>query len=115
MPIVNRAKRLLIETLANNINEMVVGFDSSFATADDTAAGRPVTKLTPTVKIFNDTMLLVEAKMGTQYEFDESISEVFLQHRATDGTYTPIARFNMPNLTKTALNEYVIQIIMEVA
>ena len=105
----------MIETLANNINELVLGFDASFATADDTAAGRPVVKLTPTVTIYSDTALLIEARLGTQYAFNETLKEVFVQNRATDGTYTPIARFNMPPLTTTDLNEFQIQILMEVA
>lgn len=114
LPVVNRARRLMVETLAANINELVLGFDGSYATADDTAAGRPVVKLTPVVTVINEAALMIHAKIGTQYTFDDTLKEVFVQHRATDGTYTPIARFNMPPIPKDDMNEYDIQIIMEV-
>ena len=41
MPANDHLKRLMIETIADNINEMVIGFDSTPATSSDGAAGRP--------------------------------------------------------------------------
>ena len=114
MPIVNRARRIIVETLANNINELVLCFDPSMATIDDTAAGRPVVKLTPTVTVVNEGSVLIQAKLGSQYTFDDTLKEVVVQHKATDGTYTPIARFNSPPIVKTDENEFEIHIMMEV-
>ena len=42
-------KRLLLDTIADNINEVIVGFDGTPATSSDGAAGRPALTLTPTV------------------------------------------------------------------
>ena len=114
MPIVNRARRLLIEHLADNINELVLGFDGSLASINDAGAGRPVVKLTPTVSVLSEGSILIQAKVGQQYAFDDTLKEVVVQHKAADGTYTPIARFNCPKILKTDTNEFEIHIVMEV-
>ena len=49
MPASDQLKRLMIETIANNINEMVIGFDGTPATSSDGTAGRPAITLTPSV------------------------------------------------------------------
>ena len=72
MPISNHVRRLLIDTIANNINEMVVGFDGSPATKSDGAAGRPAKIINPTTRIITDSSLLVERLIKqhqTRYEY----------------------------------------------
>ena len=47
MPLSNRIKRILLQTIADNINEVIVGFDGTPATSDDGSAGRPAVTLAP--------------------------------------------------------------------
>ena len=70
-------KRLVIETIADNINEMVIGFDSPPATPSDGAAGRPAVTITPTVRIMDNSTLLVEGKLSTSDSFNETLKEVY--------------------------------------
>ena len=114
MATLTRAKRLLIDTLASNINEIVLGFDGTYATSDDGSAGRPAVTLTPTVTVVDDTSLLVEATLGTQHTFTEALKEVYVQFRATDGTFTPIGRYTILPLAKSDENEVHIQLLVEV-
>ena len=74
MPVSNHIRRLLLQTIADTINEVVVGFDGTPATAEDGAAGRPAIVLTPTVTIIDDTAL-VEASMSVDDVFTDSIRE----------------------------------------
>lgn len=46
MPASDQLKRLMVETIADNINEMVIGFDGTPATSSDGAAGRPAVTVT---------------------------------------------------------------------
>jgi hypothetical protein len=106
---------LLLDTLASNINELVLGLDGTYATEDDGAAGRPVVTVTPTVTVIDDTSLLVEATLGTQYAFSQSLREIYVQYRDdATGTFTPIGRYTIRPLDKTNQNEIHIQILMEV-
>jgi len=114
MATLTRAKRLLLDTLASNINEVVLGLDGTYATEDDGAAGRPVVTLTPTVTVVDDTSLLVEATLGTQYAFTQPLKEVFVQFRATDGTFIPVGRYTIRPLSKSTDNEVHIQLLVEV-
>jgi hypothetical protein len=114
MATANRIKRLMIETLADNINEITLGFDGTYATGDDGAAGRPAVTVTPTVSIIDDSTLLVEATLGTQYSYGEDLKEVAVQFRATDGTFTPVGRYTIRPLAKTNSNEVHIQLLVEV-
>ena len=114
MPALSRAKRLLIDTLANNINEVVLGFDGTYATEDDGAAGRPAVVLTPTVTVVDDSSLLIEATLGTQHTFSEPLREVYVQFRATDGTFTPVGRHKIRAIQKGDDSEVHIQILLEV-
>ena len=114
MATLTRAKRLLIDTLASNINEIVLGFDGTYATSDDGSAGRPAVTLTPTITVIDDTSLLIEATLGTQHTFGESLKEVYVQFRATDGTFTPIGRYTILPLDKSDENEVHIQLLVEV-
>jgi hypothetical protein len=114
MPISDYMRRLLLDTLADNINEVILGFDGTPATTDDGAAGRPAITLTPTITIVDDTSLLVEAKLPYDTTFTDKIKEVYIQFRgATE--FTPVARYTINPITKSSSNELKIQIAIEVA
>jgi len=114
MPISDYMRRLLLDTLASNINEVILGFDGTPATTDDGAAGRPAITLTPTITIVDDTSLLVEAKLPYDTSFTEQIKEVYIQFRdSTD--FTPVARYTIAPINKSSANELKIQIAIEVA
>ena len=49
MPVSDHIKRVLLDTLVSNINEMVIGFDGTPSTSSDGAAGRPAVTINPTV------------------------------------------------------------------
>jgi len=115
MPVSDHLKRLLLKTIADNINEVTLGFDGTPATASDGAAGRPAITLTPTVSILDDTSLLIEATLPLNNTFTETIKEVYIQFRNTDATFTPVARYTTKPILKTVNNEIRVQIIMEVA
>ena len=114
MPVSNHLRRLLTKTIADNINEVTLGFDGTTATSSDGAAGRPAITLTPTVTIIDDDTLLVEAILPFADSFDETIKEVYVQFRGTT-SFTPIGRFTTRPITKTSTNELVVQITIEVA
>jgi|TARA_Y100000015_G_C2354930_1_gene72454 hypothetical protein len=113
MPVSNHVRRLLIETIADNINEMVIGFDGNPATKSDGAAGRPAKVINPTVRIVSDSSLLVEGFLGANHTFNEDLREVFVQFRGALNTI-PIARHTIAAFNKTASNEIRIQILIEV-
>ena len=110
MPISDYIRRLLIETIANNINEVILGFDGTPATSDDGAA----VTLVPTVTIVDDTSLIVEATLPYDNSFNEKIKEVYIQFRDT-AEFTPVARYTVSPITKSNSNELKIQIAIEVA
>ncbi len=114
MPVSNHLRRLLTKTIADNINEVTLGFDGTTATSSDGAAGRPAITLTPTVTIIDDDTLLVEAILPFADSFDETIKEVYVQFRGAS-SFTPIGRFTTRPITKTTTNELVVQITIEVA
>ncbi len=113
MPANDNLKRLMIETIADNINEMVIGFDSTPATSSDGSAGRPAITIIPTVRIMDNSTLLVEGSLTTADTFDETLKEVFVQLRGTSG-FTPITRHVFNPIKKTSTNEVVIQLMIEV-
>ena len=113
MPANDHLKRLMIETVANNINGMVIGFEGTPATSSDGAAGRPATTITPTVKILDNATLLVEGTLTTADSYDETLKEVFVQLRGTNG-FTPITRHVFRPIQKNANNEVKIQLVIEV-
>ena len=112
MPANDHLKRLVIETIASNINEMVIGFDSTPATSSDGSAGRPAITITPTVRIMDNSTLLVEGSLTTADTFDETLKEVFVQLRGTSG-FTPITRHVFNPIKKTSTIEVVIQLMFE--
>tara|TARA_R110002020_G_scaffold179472_2_gene373092 strand:+ start:1362 stop:1721 length:360 start_codon:yes stop_codon:yes gene_type:complete len=114
MPVSNHLRRLLLKTIADNINEITLGFDGTPATSSDGAAGRPAVTLTPTVTIIDDSTLLLEAKLPIDNSYTEELKEVYVQFR--DATsFTPVARFTTRPITKTTNNEVLIQMMIEVA
>ena len=114
MPVSNHLRRLLLQTIADNINEVIIGFDGTPATSDDGSAGRPAVSLTPTVTIIDDTALLVEVKLDTTNTFTDKIREVYIQYRDTSD-FTPVARYTTKPILKSNTNELHIEIIIEVA
>ena len=63
-------------TLADNINEVILGFDGTPATSDDGSAGRPAITLVPSVTIVDETSLLVEATLPYTESFTDKIRGV---------------------------------------
>ena len=114
IPVSDYIKRLLLDTLASNINEVILGFDGTPATSDDGSAGRPAITLTPTVTIVDETSLLVEATLPYTESFTDKIREVYIQFRDT-AEFTPVARYTINPVTKSNSNELLIQIAIEVA
>ncbi len=114
IPVSDYIKRLLLDTLASNINEVILGFDGTPATSDDGSAGRPAITLVPSVTIVDETSLLVEATLPYTESFTDKIREVYIQFRDTT-EFTPVARYTINPVTKNNSNELVIQIAIEVA
>ena len=114
MPVSNHLRRLLLQTIADNINEVIIGFDGTPATSEDGSAGRPAVSLTPTVTIIDDTALLVEVKLDTTNTFTDKIREVYIQYRDTSD-FTPVARYTTKPIIKSNTNELHIEILIEVA
>ena len=114
MPVSNHLRRLLLQTIADTINEVVIGFDGTPATSEDGSAGRPAVSLTPTVTIIDDTALLVEVKLDTTNTFTDKIREVYIQYRDTSD-FTPVARYTTKPIMKSNSNELYIEILIEVA
>lgn len=106
-------KRLMIETIADNINEMVIGFDSTPATSSDGAAGRPAITITPTVRIMDNSTLLVEGTLPISESFNETLKEVYIQFKTSTG-FTPISRHVFRPIQKTSTNEIIFQLVVEV-
>jgi len=113
MTVNDHLKRLMVETIANNINEITFGFDSTPATSSDGSAGRPALTLTPTVKIMDNSTLLIEALLPSSYSYSDTLKEVYIQMRNTND-FTPIARHTFRPILKTSGNEILAQIILEV-
>jgi hypothetical protein len=113
MPVSNHMRRLLLDQIAANINEVILGFDGTPATADDGSAGRPAITLIPTVTVIDDGSLLVEAKLPYDETFTDTLKEVYVQFRGTS-SFTPVSRYTIRPLTKGGDMELNISIIIEV-
>ena len=113
MPASDYIKRLMLDTIASNINEMVIGFDGTPATSSDGSAGRPAITITPTVKVIDNATLLVEGTLSTANTFDETLKEVYVQLRGAS-SFTPITRHVFRPIVKSSNNEMKIQLIVEV-
>ena len=113
MAVSNNLKRILTETIASNINEIVFGFDGTPATSSDGSIRRPAVTVTPTVTVIDTGTLLIEATLPTSESFNDSIKEVHLRLRGSSG-FTPISRHSIRPIVKDSSNEIKVQIIMEV-
>ena len=113
MPVSDHLKRLLLDTIVSNINEMVIGYDGTPSTSSDGAAGRPAITITPTVRIVDESTILVEGFIPASEAFDETLKEVYVQLRG-DNSFTPVARHTIAPVRKTVNNELRIQMIIEV-
>jgi hypothetical protein len=113
MPISDHIKRTLLDTIVSNINEMIIGFDGIPSTSSDGAAGRPAITLNPTVRIVDESTILVEGFIPASEEFDDTLKEVYVQFRGSS-SFTPVARHTILPITKTSQNEVRIQLLIEV-
>jgi|TARA_R100000084_G_C4586008_1_gene116077 hypothetical protein len=116
MPLLIEAHRYLTEQLAGRINEMVFGADGTIATSEDGGAGRPLTIVTPTVRVIDEHTLSVEGVVPSSTELTLPIKEVCLQYRSpTDATdITPIFRYTFDPITKDTTNELKFSVLVEV-
>jgi hypothetical protein len=114
MPILNSIKRKLAETLRDNISSVVIGFDSTPATSFDGALGQPAATLTPTVRLIDDSTVLVEARLPMADTYTRAISEVFIQYKDSSTTFIPVARFTIRPIVKSSSIEAVLTILLEV-
>ena len=114
MPVSTKIKSTLLDTLRLSINTMVLGFDGTPATNDDGSAGRPAITLTPIVTVVDDTTLLVEASLPIANSFTDTIKEVVLLSKDSNGVFSCIARYNTKPIVKTTQNEVKIEISIEV-
>jgi hypothetical protein len=114
MPVSTKIKSTLLNTLKSSINSMVLGFDGTPATNDDGSAGRPAITLTPIVTVVDDTTLLVEASLPIANSFTDTIKEIVLLSKDSNGVFSCIARYNTKPIIKTTQNEVKIEISIEV-
>ena len=116
MPILSEGRRLLTETLADRINEMVFGLDGSIATEDDGGAGRPAIVVTPTVRVIDDRTISVEGGLDTSTSLSLNIKEVALQYRNPADTteVIPLYRYSFRSFGKTTKNEIKFSVLIEV-
>jgi len=115
MPVLNHARRFLVDQLAGKINQMVIGSDGTQASADDGGA-RALARVTPTVRVIDDQTILVEGRFDTTHSFDATtVQEVLLQHHdASTSEFIPIYRTDIRPITKNAQNELRITLLVEV-
>ena len=113
MPVSDHIKRTLLDTIVSNINEMVIGFDGTPSTSSDGSAGRPAITINPTVRIVDDSTILVEGFIPATESFSDTLKEVYVQFRGVD-SFIPVARHTILPVLKTSQNELRIQILIEV-
>ena len=114
MPMLNAIKRRLVEHLASLVNELHIGTDGTAASADDGGA-RTVASVTPTVRIIDDTSILVEGSFSTSHVFSDDVQEVYLQYKdPSTGEFIPVYRADIQPFTKNAQNEVIFSFILEV-
>lgn len=116
MPLLIEAHRYLTEQLAGRINEMVFGADGSIATSEDGGAGRPLTIVTPVVRVLDEHTISVEGVVDSTVILAIPIKEICLQYRNPSDTtdVTPIFRYTFDPITKDASNEVKFSVLVEV-
>ena len=113
MPMLNSIKRRLVEPLATLVNELHIGSDGTAASADDGGA-RTLASITPTVRIIDDTSILVEGSFTVNHVFSDSVQEVYLQYKdPSTGEFIPVYRADIQPFTKNAQNEVLFSFILE--
>jgi len=114
MPVLNAAKRRLVEYLASLINELHIGSDGTVATDSDGGV-RSLGVITPTVRILDDSSVSIEGFFDATYIFAQDVQEVYLQYRdASTGEFIPVYRVSIPPITKNGQNEIHFSFILEV-
>ena len=114
MPMLNAIKRRLVEHLASLVNELHIGTDGTAASADDGGA-RTIASVTPTVRINDDTSILVEGSFSTSHVFNDNVQEVYLQYKdPSTGEFIPVYRADIQPFTKDAQNEVIFSFVLEV-
>mgnify|MGYP003135787183 FL=1 len=114
MPMLNSVKRRLVEHLATLVNELHIGSDGTYASADDGGA-RTLASVTPTVRIVDDTSIIVEGSFNVNHVFSSSVQEVYLQYKdPSTGEFVPVYRTDIQPFTKNAQNEVLFSFILEV-
>ena len=69
--------------------------------------------ITPTVRIMDNSTLLIEGTLPTSESFNETLKEVYVQFNSSTG-FTPISRHVFRPIKKTSTNEIIFQLIVEV-
>jgi hypothetical protein len=109
MPLLTSGHRFVVDKLAEEITQVVFGFDGSIATSEDGGAGRPAITVTPTVRIIDDNTLSVEAKLSTSEAYSLPLREVCIRSAST-----PLFRYTYDAVDKTKETEILFATIIEV-
>tara|TARA_R110000803_G_scaffold20600_1_gene52847 strand:- start:1398 stop:1754 length:357 start_codon:yes stop_codon:yes gene_type:complete len=116
MPLLDEGTRFLIDTLKSRINEVVFGFDGTFASQQDGGIGNPAVAVTPTVRVVDDNTLVIEAKLALDVTFNRPLKEVVIRYRnPNDSTdTTDFMRYTYNSIEKDSNNEILFSALIEV-
>ena len=109
MPLLTSGHRFVVDKLAEEITQVVFGFDGSIATSEDGGAGRPAIVVTPEVRVIDDNSILVEAKLSTSEAYTLPLREVCIRSATT-----PLFRYTYDAIDKTGNTELYFSTIIEV-
>ena len=109
MPLLTSGHRFVVDKLAEEITQVVFGFDGSIATSEDGGAGRPAITVTPTVRIIDDNTISVEAKLSTAEAYSLPLREVCIRSATT-----PLFRYTFDAVDKTGNIELLFATTIEV-
>ena len=109
MPLLTSGHRFVVDKLAEEITQVVFGFDGGIATSEDGGAGRPAVTVTPVVRIVDDNTISVEAKLTTTDSFALPLREVCI--RSADRA---LFRYTNDAITKSTDTELIFSTIIEV-
>ena len=98
-----------MDKLAEEITQVVFGFDGGIATSEDGGAGRPAVTVTPVVRIVDDNTISVEAKLTTTDSF-AYLSERYVFAQADRALF----RYTYDAITKSSDTELIFSTIIEV-
>jgi hypothetical protein len=116
LPLLDEGTRFLIDTLKSRINEVVFGFDGTVATQQDGGISSPAVVVTPTVRVVDDTTLVVEAKLSLDVSLTRPLKEVVIRYKnPNDSTdTTDFMRYTYNAVEKSSNNEIQFSAIIEV-